>query len=103
MVAHGRLREGERCGEVAHARLTAGLGLDEAEEAKTRRVGEDTAWLARARDMGIPHRFVEGAFIRRRVREGNLSADLAAGREAIVRVLRESVARRRATPGARGG
>jgi glycosyltransferase involved in cell wall biosynthesis len=63
------------------------------------RVGEDTAWLGRARDMGIHHQHVEGAFIRRRVREGNLTADLAAGRQAIVRVLRESVARRRSGAG----
>jgi glycosyltransferase involved in cell wall biosynthesis len=65
----------------------------------TYRVGEDTAWLARARDMGIRHVFVEGALVRRRVREGNLSADLAATREAIVRVLRESVLRRRGRAG----
>jgi hypothetical protein len=41
VMADGWLTEAERRGEVADACFAAGLGLDEAEEAKPCRIGED--------------------------------------------------------------
>ena len=41
MVAHGGLAQSQRLGQIAHAGLAVGLSLDEAEQAKAGRIGEN--------------------------------------------------------------
>ena len=59
-MADGRLAEAERLGQVADARLVAGLSLDQAEQAQPRRVGDR---LQRRRELlgvaGIERRLQE--------------------------------------------
>jgi hypothetical protein len=42
VVAHGRLAESERFLKVADAGVAVGLGLDQAQESESRRVGDDS-------------------------------------------------------------
>ena len=67
VVADGRLRQPERLGEVADARLALGLGLDEAEDAEPCGVGEHPERAGEV--LGIVR--VERAGQQRRARRGH--------------------------------
>ena len=66
-MADRPLREPERLDEVADAGLAVGLGLDEAEEAQPRRVGED---LQDPREL-VGFLLIEGALQERRAAGGD--------------------------------
>ncbi len=58
--------------------------------------GEDVDWLLRAIDRGVRIARLEGIVVRRRVHAGSITQDPVAGREAMFRVLKMRIERRRA-------
>jgi glycosyltransferase involved in cell wall biosynthesis len=62
-------------------------------------LGEDADWQARASEAGVCAGQVEHLCLRYRVHEANTSSDTQANRQATLRVLRESVHRRRSAIG----
>jgi glycosyltransferase involved in cell wall biosynthesis len=63
------------------------------------RVGEDTDWFMRARDAGVAFEFVQQVVMRYRIHAGNTSHDIAARRQAALKIFRASIARRRSGAG----
>jgi hypothetical protein len=57
--------------------------------------GEDVDWFARAVDAGIRSEMVPNVLLRRRVRKGNLTANVEKSRADMFRALRASIARKR--------
>jgi glycosyltransferase involved in cell wall biosynthesis len=58
-------------------------------------LGEDTDWIVRAADLGVPMAVVERTLLERRVHEANLSLGRGAPRKEILQLLRASIARKR--------
>ncbi len=58
-------------------------------------VSEDTDWLARAKDTGVRADRVSAVWLRRRIHEGSNSSNHASNHAVLLRVLRESIHRRR--------
>jgi glycosyltransferase involved in cell wall biosynthesis len=58
-------------------------------------LGEDTDWILRALDLGVPMAVVPRALFTRRVHDGNLSRGRPPGGAVLLRLLRESIARKR--------
>jgi glycosyltransferase involved in cell wall biosynthesis len=58
-------------------------------------VSEDTEWLARAKDAGVRAGRVDAVWLRRRIHDGSNSSNHARNHAVLLRVLRESVHRRR--------
>jgi glycosyltransferase involved in cell wall biosynthesis len=58
-------------------------------------IGEDADWLARANEAGIRHDVLPDVLVRYRIHEANLIHDTPRMKDAIFRVLRESVVRKR--------
>jgi glycosyltransferase involved in cell wall biosynthesis len=63
---------------------------------ETRRLTCDVEWLARVKDAGVRAGQVDHVSLRYRIHRGNTSADAPAVRLAMLKLLRESVGRRRA-------
>lgn len=61
------------------------------------RIAVDVDWLLRAREAGVPSITLQAVLLRRRIHEGNLSADPEAQPAALLRVIRASVLRQRAS------
>ena len=59
-------------------------------------VSADTEWLARAKDAGVRAGRIDEVCLRRRIHAGSASSDHAQIRAVLLRVLRESLHRRRA-------
>jgi glycosyltransferase involved in cell wall biosynthesis len=60
-------------------------------------VSRDFDWITRARDLGVVAGHLDAVLLRYRIHPGNVSADRTAVSSAMLGVLRESLARRRAT------
>jgi GT2 family glycosyltransferase len=63
---------------------------------ETRLLAEDMEWLARAKDAGVGAGTADHLCLRYRVHSRNTSSDPRAAKQAMLKVLRESVGRRRA-------
>jgi glycosyltransferase involved in cell wall biosynthesis len=59
-------------------------------------LGEDIEWLLRATDAGVPYGMIPHVVAYKRVHSGSVSNRVAEGLASILRVLRSSVARKRA-------
>ncbi len=62
-------------------------------------LGEDADWQARATEAGVSAGQIDHLCLRYRVHDANTSSDTQANRQATLRVLRESVRRRRSASG----
>lgn len=62
-------------------------------------LGEDADWQARATEAGVSAGQIDHLCLRYRVHDANTSSDTRANRQATLRVLRESVRRRRSAIG----
>jgi glycosyltransferase involved in cell wall biosynthesis len=62
-------------------------------------LGEDADWQARATEAGVSAGQIDRLCLRYRVHDANTSSDTRANRQATLRVLRESVRRRRSAIG----
>jgi glycosyltransferase involved in cell wall biosynthesis len=65
-----------------------------------RDLGEDTEWIARARDAGVVEAVVEESLVRRRIHGDNATGTIPSQLKLMRGILRESVARKRAKDGA---
>jgi glycosyltransferase involved in cell wall biosynthesis len=63
---------------------------------ETRSICYDLDWLARAKDAGVRVGQMDGVVLRYRIHAGNVTSDAHAVNRAMLRVVRESLARRRA-------
>ena len=59
--------------------------------------GSDSDWLARAKDAGMPADVLDDVLLRRRIHGTNMSNDVGGLRRDLMRVLRGSVQRQRAS------
>ncbi len=57
--------------------------------------GEDVDWFSRAKDEKVPHAVVDRVLVHKRVHNTNLSLNDSATNEILLRVLRQSIARKR--------
>ncbi len=58
--------------------------------------GEDVDWFCRAKDQHIPHAVLDQVLVHKRVHDANVSLNDSAGNAILLRVLRESIARKKA-------
>lgn len=59
------------------------------------KVGEDTDWFARAKDLGVPHAVLPQVLVRKRVHDANSSLNTANLNALLLRAMRNSVERKR--------
>jgi glycosyltransferase involved in cell wall biosynthesis len=59
------------------------------------KVGEDTDWFARAKDMGVAHAVLSDVVVRKRVHDANSSLNTANINALLLRAMRNSVKRKR--------
>lgn len=59
-------------------------------------IGQDIDWLIRAREIGVESLLLNETYTRRRIHQGNLSADVALGRANLLKMIQASIARKSA-------
>ncbi len=62
---------------------------------EARALGEDTDWLSRASDAGVKYNALDGVFVERRIHDTNTSRILVNPNREMLKILRESLVRKR--------
>jgi glycosyltransferase involved in cell wall biosynthesis len=57
--------------------------------------GEDVDWFSRAKDQKVPHGIIERVLLHKRVHDANISLTDSATNQILLKVLRQSIARKR--------
>jgi glycosyltransferase involved in cell wall biosynthesis len=62
---------------------------------------EDVDWFSRAKDQNVPHGIIEQVLLHKRVHDANISLNDGATNQLLLKVLRQSIARKRTAGGSR--